>query len=139
MLRHFLSVYPVYTTARNTLSTNVAQAGAFQYDIGAYEAARHMSIQGILFCCCPFSTGTLICQASPHPFPIFTEGNKSEIWPQFSTSLACELPLFRNAASYLKSKRNLLSVNNWPKLMQFDPRLPELPALVRPPPEKKTE
>ena len=39
--------------------------------------------------------------------PVYTGAQKCEIWPQFSTPLAFELPSFRNRARYMKSKINL--------------------------------
>ena len=47
-----------------------------------------------------------------HPSPNFYTGSESEIWPRFSTTVAIEALVFRNEATYPKSKTCIGSVDD---------------------------
>jgi len=61
---------------------------------------------------------------------IVTEGQKCEIWPQFSSLIGCDPPSFPNRARYLKGETSALPVDDWPmsspNLVHFGPRQSEL-------------
>ena len=62
------------------------------------------------------------------PSTIFTEVKKSKIWPQFFNGVTFELSAFQKAAMYLKSKINLLRIDDWP---MYSPDLVHLDLCTR--------